>query len=64
MNQEFLPICVDDYPDNKRYDPEELPNPVNPRATSRDELALAKCLCERLVGLRQPGVQLRQPCGC
>jgi hypothetical protein len=42
MSEDFLPICVDEYPGDRGFDPEELPDPVDLRAASRHELALAK----------------------
>lgn len=42
MNEDFLPICVDDYPEGMGFDPSDLPDPVDLRSTSRNELALAK----------------------
>lgn len=42
MKSEALHICVDDYPGEKIFDPIDVPDLINPRATSREELALAK----------------------
>lgn len=48
-----LAICVDDYLDDARYDAKETPSPVDPRSTSRKELALAR------YKLWEPGQRLR-----
>jgi hypothetical protein len=37
-----LSICIDGYLEGTQFDEKELPSPVNPRSTSREELALAK----------------------
>ena len=42
MKEDFLPICVDDYPGDKGFDPVEMPDRVDLRQTNRQELALAK----------------------
>jgi hypothetical protein len=42
MSEDFLDICIDDYPAGEGFDPVELPDPINWREVSRGELALAK----------------------
>lgn len=42
MSDEFLDICVDDYPGEKSFDPAELPDPIDLRSANREEMALAK----------------------
>ncbi len=37
-----LPICVDEHVVGERFDATQLPSPVDPRSTSRNELALAR----------------------
>jgi len=37
-----LSVCVDGYLEGAWFDEKQLPSPVNPRSTSREELALAK----------------------
>lgn len=48
-----LSICVDQYVEGREFDKNDLPSPADPRATSREELALAK------YKLWQPGQLLR-----
>lgn len=46
-------VCIDGYPGGQEYDEKEVPSPVDPRSTSRKELALAR------FKLWQPGQLLR-----
>lgn len=42
MSEEFLDICIDDYPAGEGYNPVELPDLIDLREAGREELALAK----------------------
>lgn len=42
MSRPLLSLCIDDYPDERGFDPAELPGPVDWRAAGREELALAR----------------------